>query len=117
LRGLFHWAPPAHVIKASKKRQGTKDERFLLEESDMIQVHLYHKAPMVGVAVMMLMASTSVVAEKGDFYYHHNGLYEYRSVAPSPHWDRHNFRHSGTRGRLGLGADPAHPEGPGNPSE
>ena len=25
-------------------------------------------------------------------------------------------RKSGTRGRMGLGADPAHPEGPGNPS-
>jgi hypothetical protein len=27
-------------------------------------------------------------------------------------WFRYGY--SGTRGRLGLGADPAHPEGPGN---
>ncbi|HEY8095945.1 MAG TPA: hypothetical protein VIE65_07575 [Methylobacter sp.] len=86
----------------------------------MIQVLIayYRKALMIGLAVMMLMASTSVVAAKDrDFYYHRNGLYEYRSVAPSQHWDRHKFHHSGTRGRWGLGADPAHPEGPGNPSE
>lgn len=85
----------------------------------MIQVLVayYRKALMIGLAVMMLMASTSVVAAEGRYiYYHRNGLYEYRSVAPS-HWDRHKFHHSGTRGRLGLGADPAHPEGPGNPSE
>jgi hypothetical protein len=30
--------------------------------------------------------------------------------------DRKAYGESGTRGRLGLGADPAHPEGPGNPS-
>jgi len=30
--------------------------------------------------------------------------------------DRKAFDESGTRGRMGLGADPAHPEGPGNPS-
>ena len=30
--------------------------------------------------------------------------------------DRKAYGESGTRGRMGLGADPAHPEGPGNPS-
>ncbi len=29
-------------------------------------------------------------------------------------WDRARFDRSGTRGRLGLGASPSHPEGPGN---
>jgi hypothetical protein len=29
-------------------------------------------------------------------------------------WDRFRYGYSGTRGRMGLGADPAHPEGPGN---
>jgi hypothetical protein len=29
-------------------------------------------------------------------------------------WDQFRYGYSGTRGRLGLGADPAHPEGPGN---
>lgn len=28
--------------------------------------------------------------------------------------DRRDHDDSGTRGRMGLGADPAHPEGPGN---
>lgn len=28
--------------------------------------------------------------------------------------DRRDHDYSGTRGRMGLGADPAHPEGPGN---
>lgn len=28
--------------------------------------------------------------------------------------DRRDYDDSGTRGRIGLGADPAHPEGPGN---
>jgi hypothetical protein len=29
-------------------------------------------------------------------------------------WDRYHYDYSGTRGRMGLGADPMHPEGPGN---
>ena len=29
-------------------------------------------------------------------------------------WDRYRYNYSGARGRMGLGADPAHPEGPGN---
>lgn len=34
-----------------------------------------------------------------------------RSVAD---WDRFRYDYSGTRGRMGLGASPFHPEGPGN---
>ena len=30
---------------------------------------------------------------------------------------RPRFHHSGTRGRLGRGANPRHPEGPGNPRD
>lgn len=29
-------------------------------------------------------------------------------------WDWFRYGYSGSRGRMGLGADPAHPEGPGN---
>ncbi|WP_036264222.1 hypothetical protein [Methylocapsa aurea] len=29
-------------------------------------------------------------------------------------WDRYRYDESGTRGRMGLGASPMHPEGPGN---
>ena len=38
-------------------------------------------------------------------------LAEGRSVQE---WDRFRYDYSGTPGRMGLGADPAHPEGPGN---
>jgi hypothetical protein len=31
--------------------------------------------------------------------------------------DRKDFDESGTRGRMDLGTDPAHPEGPGNVSD
>jgi hypothetical protein len=31
--------------------------------------------------------------------------------------DRAEFDRSGTRGRMGLGASPYHPEGPGNPTD
>jgi hypothetical protein len=52
--------------------------------------------------------------------------YEYGQLPPNPppgwiaegrsiqDWDRLRYGYSGTRGRMGLGADPAHPEGPGN---
>ena len=33
---------------------------------------------------------------------------------PLQEWDWLRFDYSGTRGRMGLGADPFHPEGPGN---
>ena len=33
---------------------------------------------------------------------------------PVQELDRLRYGYSGTRGRMGLGADPAHPEGPGN---
>ena len=33
---------------------------------------------------------------------------------PVEELDRLRYGYSGTRGRMGLGADPAHPEGPGN---
>jgi hypothetical protein len=71
----------------------------------------------------MLMASTGIVAVQEQYppgpnlYYRQDGLYEYRSVAPNlvpSRADRWRFHHSGTRGRIGLGADPVHPEGPGN---
>ena len=52
---------------------------------------------------------------------------QYEPQAAPPLWrqpcyslddcDRKAFDESGTRGRMGLGADPAHPEGPGNFSD
>jgi hypothetical protein len=81
----------------------------------------HRKAPITGLAAAMLMASMGVVAAQEQYpptrdLYNRYGLYEYRSVAPS-RWDRLRFHRSGTRGRMGLGADPAHPEGPGNVSD
>ncbi len=37
--------------------------------------------------------------------------------AQSPAYDIYLYDHSGTRGRLDLGASPFHPEGPGNFSD
>jgi hypothetical protein len=48
-----------------------------------------------------------------QFYSIHQGP---NQVAPS-RWDRIRYDHSGTRGRDGLGASAAHPEGPGNVSD
>jgi hypothetical protein len=36
------------------------------------------------------------------------------SVPPFQVQDQENYDESGTRGRMGLGANPSHPEGPGN---
>jgi hypothetical protein len=38
------------------------------------------------------------------------------SDTASPFYSAPDFNMSGTAGRLGLGANPAHPEGPGNSS-
>jgi hypothetical protein len=47
------------------------------------------------------------------------GLYDQNSgAAVSPSRQDHNaYDRSGSRGRLGLGASPFHPEGPGNPTD
>ena len=39
---------------------------------------------------------------------------ESRKARPIQELDRLRYGYSGTSGRMGLGADPAHPEGPGN---
>ena len=75
---------------------------------------LDHKGLKIGLAVVALLALSRGAGAVP--YRHQNGLHEYRSVAPS-RWDRHRFHRSGTRGRMGLGADPRHPEGPSNVSE
>ncbi len=41
----------------------------------------------------------------------------YDGAAPAAPSDMARFDHSGTRGRLGLGASTFHPEGPGNVSD
>jgi hypothetical protein len=66
-----------------------------------------------------VFASSGAIAQ--NYYNNYGGplppnppagwLAEGRSVQD---WDRYRYDYSGTRGRMGLGADPAHPEGPGN---
>ncbi|MGH6830982.1 MAG: hypothetical protein ACREDG_07495 [Methylocella sp.] len=65
-----------------------------------------------------MLASSGAIAQ--------TSYYEFGPPPPNPppgwiaqgrsvqEWDRFRYGYSGTRGRMGLGADPAHPEGPGN---
>jgi hypothetical protein len=73
------------------------------------------KAQKIGLAVTLLMASTRVVAAQPHEHPQY-GFYQNRPPCTSlDDCDRRAFDKSGTPGRMGLGADPAHPEGPGNP--
>ena len=70
------------------------------------------------IATISMLASGSAIAQ--------SSYYEYRQAPPNPPRDRiaqglpvqeldwFRYGYSGTAGRIGLGADPAHPEGPGN---
>jgi hypothetical protein len=73
-----------------------------------------HKAEKIGVAVALLVASTRVVTAQE----HERSQYgAYQNQPPCTSQDdcnRKAYDESGTPGRIGLGANPAHPEGPGN---
>jgi len=64
-----------------------------------------------------VLASGGAIAQNSNYYGQlppnppQSWLTQGRSVQE---WDRYRYDYSGTRGRMGLGADPAHPEGPGN---
>lgn len=64
-----------------------------------------------------VLASGGAIAQNSNYYGQlppnppQSWLAQGRSVQE---WDRYRYDYSGTRGRMGLGADPAHPEGPGN---
>ena len=72
----------------------------------------------LAITTISMLASSESIAQ--------TSYSEYRTVPPYPppggitrgrpvqelDWFRYDY--SGTRGRMGLGADPAHPEGPGN---
>lgn len=79
------------------------------------------KTVTIGLAAATLAASIGVVSaqpgrqSRDDQFYGANA-YPDPQTAPS-RWDRARFDRSGTRGRMGLGADPVHPEGPGNVSD
>ncbi len=56
-------------------------------------------------SILLLVASGFAFATQAEAHYRHH------------HWWHHgHYVHSGTSGRLGLGASPHHPEGPGNPA-
>jgi hypothetical protein len=73
------------------------------------------KAQKIGLAVAVLMASTRVVAAQEQHEHQQYGFYQDRPPCTSlDDCNRKAYDKSGTPGRMGLGADPAHPEGPGN---
>ena len=45
---------------------------------------------------------------------HHHARHQRHHLKNPSAQDRARFDHSGTRGRMGLGANPRRPEGPGN---
>jgi hypothetical protein len=74
-----------------------------------------HKAQKIGLAVAVLVASMRVVAAQEQHEHPQYGFYQNPPPCMSlDDCNRRAFDKSGTPGRMGLGADPAHPEGPGN---
>jgi len=61
--------------------------------------------------------STSLPSNQYYGPYENNGRFVKPNTSLTSHSDRNAFFRSGTRGRMGLGASPLHPEGPGNYSD
>jgi hypothetical protein len=73
------------------------------------------KAQKIGLAVAALMASMGVVTAQEQHEHPQCGYCQNRPPCTSlDDCNRKAYDESGTPGRMGLGADPAHPEGPGN---
>lgn len=84
---------------------------------------MYSYRKFLAIIIASMLASGGAIAQASFYGY---APYEYAPTPPNPppgriqhglpvqelDWYRYDF--SGTRGRIGLGADPAHPEGPGN---
>jgi hypothetical protein len=78
----------------------------------------------LGLAIVMIMITTGITNAQetrspgaGYSQYsssHHGKRQDACSGQSTPDCDRKRFDESGTIGRMGLGADPAHPEGAGN---
>jgi hypothetical protein len=69
-------------------------------------------------SIMMISAASAQQANPAHSH-QFSGLYQENSSGDGvlARQDRADFDRSGTRGRMGLGASPFHPEGPGNVSE
>ena len=86
-----------------------------------IQLPAMRREARFSLAAAVLLATTGAVAASehrpanmGRYY----GLYEHRSVAQEPQFHRASVVDpSGSIGREDFGADPLHPEGPGNPQD
>jgi hypothetical protein len=93
----------------------------LLQSSSSVRAgaghaYLEQRARKIGLAAAILVASVGAVAA-GERYARQEapGIHAYRegrSSAVQQDWTRQDS--SATVDRIGLGADPAHPEGPGN---
>jgi hypothetical protein len=78
----------------------------------------------LGFVAILLLASTVEGEARCKHYTGRGRMNVHAGILSSPppcrspdDCDRKAYGESGARGRLGLGADPAHPEGPGNPSD
>jgi len=77
----------------------------------------HHNLQKIGLAATVLLASVRVVVAQEQYAPPQYGSYHNPAPCTSlADCDRKAYDESGTRGRMGLGADPAHPEGPGNVS-
>ncbi len=78
-------------------------------------LHLLTFAGSIAVASVGAAAAQQAYPAQPRQYY---GLYQESQGGgfASSRQDRADFDRSGTRGRMGLGASPYHPEGPGNPN-
>jgi hypothetical protein len=74
----------------------------------------HRKAQKIGLAVAALAASMRVVAAQEQREHPHDGFYQNRPPCTSLDDCNKAYDKSGTPGWMGLGTDPAHPEGPGN---
>jgi hypothetical protein len=82
----------------------------------LLHAYLEQRARTIGLAVALLVASVGAVgADECYALREAPGFYAYREGCSSAvQQDRTHQDSSATFGRIGLGADPAHPEVPGN---
>jgi hypothetical protein len=77
--------------------------------------HIYHRQALVRSQTPRIFPSPHPAPVEPDWTVQYGQDPNPRRPCFSPDdCDRKAYDQSGTRGRMGLGADPAHPEGPGN---
>jgi hypothetical protein len=104
-----HYHARAHHIYARRLDGSSKSlGRMTPEPAQLYQTYASHESPGYGgVPENPLIPVRPVIPPPIS----HSGLPCYSL----DDCDRKDYDESGTRGRLGLGASPYHPEGPGNP--